>query len=154
MGRPEPDTEKGPSASTEPVSDTDLLPRDATDDEIRSLPRAVDRIPLAAWAAALVGSAERFSYYSIISIWRKDVRENQAHTICTCTLTRIYGQLENYMQHERGFGAVPGALGLGQSAATSISNGFFVFSFLTPMLFAVISDVWLGRYRTLVLSFW
>ncbi|KAL2133427.1 hypothetical protein VTI74DRAFT_2353 [Chaetomium olivicolor] len=57
------------------------------------------------------------------------------------------------MQHKRGFHAVPGALGLGQSTATSISNAFFVFMFLTPMLFGVISDGWLGRYNTLLLGF-
>lgn len=62
--------------------------------------------------------------------------------------------VENYAQHERGFHAVPGALGLGQSKATSITNGFFVFSFLTPMLFGIISDTWLGRYNTLILAFW
>jgi POT family proton-dependent oligopeptide transporter len=58
------------------------------------------------------------------------------------------------MQNERGFRAAPGALGLGQSTATSVSNSFFVFSFITPMLFAVVSDMWLGRYNTLVLAFW
>jgi POT family proton-dependent oligopeptide transporter len=47
---------------------------------------------------------------------------------------------------------LPGALGLGQSTATNISNAFFLVSFLTPMLFAVISDSWLGRYRTLMLG--
>jgi POT family proton-dependent oligopeptide transporter len=58
------------------------------------------------------------------------------------------------MQHERRSGAVPGALGLGQSTATSISNAFFVFMFLAPMFFGVVSDVWIGRYNTLVLGFW
>ena len=58
------------------------------------------------------------------------------------------------MQHERDSGAVPGALGLGQSTATSISNAFLVFMFLAPMFFGVVSDVWLGRYNTLVLGFW
>ena len=58
------------------------------------------------------------------------------------------------MQHERGSSAVPGALGLGQSTATSISNGFFVCSFLTPTLFAILSDMWLGRYSTLILAIW
>ncbi|KAK4155284.1 putative peptide transporter ptr2 [Chaetomidium leptoderma] len=130
MTQPEIKSEKGPIESTEPLSDVESsLPRDATDEEARTLPRVVDRIPAAAWAAALVGSAERFSYYAIVSIW------------------------QNYMQNERASRAVPGALGLGQSVATSISNGFFVFSFLTPMLFAVVSDVWLGRYNTLIVAF-
>jgi POT family proton-dependent oligopeptide transporter len=58
------------------------------------------------------------------------------------------------MQHERSSRAIPGALGLGQSTATSISNSFFVFLFLIPMFFAVLSDVYLGRYKTLLVSFW
>jgi len=71
------DSEKGPVIISEPVSDAEssLLPRDATEEEIRTLPRVVDRIPLAAWAAALVGAAERFSYYAIVTIWRKSVHE-------------------------------------------------------------------------------
>jgi len=40
------------------------------------LPRVVDRIPVAAWAAALVGSAERFSYYAVISIWREHIADH------------------------------------------------------------------------------
>lgn len=60
--------------------------------------------------------------------------------------------LENYMQNDRHFSTIPGALGLGQSTATAISNGFFVFLFLMPMGFAVVSDVWLGRYKTLLLG--
>jgi hypothetical protein len=76
MGPHEKDSEKGrPIEVANEVldsgSDSDCLPREATEDEIRTLPRVVDKIPLAAWAAALVGSAERFSYYCIISIWRE-----------------------------------------------------------------------------------
>lgn len=56
-----------PGLSPETVSE----PRDATDDEIRNLPHIVDRVPLAAWAAALIGAWERFGYYSMITIWRK-----------------------------------------------------------------------------------
>ncbi|KAL1844005.1 hypothetical protein VTJ49DRAFT_6409 [Mycothermus thermophilus] len=127
------DSEKGEDSRPEPThktsSDGEVLPREATEEDLRTLPRVVDKVPPAAWAAALVGSAERFSYYCIISIW------------------------QNYMQHERGFHAVPGALGLGQSTATAISNGFFIFMFLTPMAFGVISDMWLGRYNTLLLGF-
>jgi POT family proton-dependent oligopeptide transporter len=58
------------------------------------------------------------------------------------------------MQNERNSRAVPGALGLGQSTATAISNSFFVFSFMTPMMFAIASDAWLGRYKTLIVAFW
>lgn len=60
--------------------------------------------------------------------------------------------LENYMQNDRNSKQVPGALGLGQSTATAISNGFFIFLFLMPSCFAIISDIWLGRYKTLLLG--
>ncbi|KAK3346085.1 oligopeptide transporter [Lasiosphaeria hispida] len=129
MSPQETKAEQTPTVSTESVLDMESSPpRDATEEELQELPRIVDRIPLAAWAAALVGATERFSYYAVLAVW------------------------QNYMQHERGFRAVPGALGLGQSTATSISNSFFVFSFLTPMLFAIVSDMWLGRYKTLILA--
>ena len=72
MAHPQTDSEKEPISSSEPVSDIEsTLPRDATDEEVHTLLKVVDRIPIAAWAAALVGAAERFSYYSTISIWRE-----------------------------------------------------------------------------------
>jgi len=60
------------------------------------------------------------------------------------------------MQNERSSDSksVPGALGLGQSTAVAISNGFFIFLFLMPSVFAVVSDAWLGRYNTLLLGLW
>jgi POT family proton-dependent oligopeptide transporter len=56
------------------------------------------------------------------------------------------------MQNPPGNSALPGALNLGQATATNISNAFFLVSFLTPMLFAVLSDTRLGRYKTLLLG--
>lgn len=53
------------------------------------------------------------------------------------------------MQNPRG-AAIPGALGLGQSMATNIFNAFFLFSFLTPMAFALLSDIYSGRYKSLI----
>ncbi|KAI1908922.1 peptide transporter ptr2 [Ophidiomyces ophidiicola] len=106
----------------------DSLPRDATEEEIKTLPHVIDRIPFAAWAVIFAGAAERFTYYGVIAPW------------------------QNYMQNPRGNHAVPGALGLGQATAVNISNAFFLFSFLTPILFAVLSDMWLGRYKTLILG--
>ncbi|PGH27485.1 hypothetical protein AJ80_00725 [Polytolypa hystricis UAMH7299] len=103
-------------------------PRDATSDEIEKLPHVIDHVPLPAWTAALIGAAERFGYYSIVAIW------------------------QNYMQNKRGLHPVPGALGLGQWTATAISNGFYVFLFLSPTFFAVVSDSWLGRYKTLLIG--
>ena len=56
------------------------------------------------------------------------------------------------MQNSPGL-AVPGELGLGQSTATNIYNAYYFFAFLTPLPFAILSDAWLGRYKTLCVSF-
>lgn len=56
------------------------------------------------------------------------------------------------MQNPRGEGALPGILDLGQSTAVNISNAFFLFTFLTPVLFALVADLWLGRFRTLMVG--
>ncbi|KAK8028993.1 POT family proton-dependent oligopeptide transporter [Apiospora marii] len=49
--------------------------------------------------------------------------------------------------------AVSGALGLGQSTATNINNGFILLSTVFPVAVAVASDSWLGRYKTLCFSY-
>ncbi|KAK4174684.1 putative peptide transporter [Triangularia setosa] len=113
---------------SETTQDDSILPRDATEDEIASLPTVTDKIPFAAWAVIVAGAGERFTYFGLIAPW------------------------QNYMQYPQGKEPVPGALGLGQATAVNISNAFFLFSFLTPMLFALISDIWLGRYKTLLLG--
>ena len=59
---------------------------------------------------------------------------------------------ENHMQNPRDTGALPGILGLGQSTAVNIYNAFFLFSFLTPIIFALAADLWLGRFKTLMVG--
>jgi MFS family permease len=77
-------------------------------------------------------------------------------SLCPCTTragkhgAKLTGFVENYMQNARSSVDPPGALGLGQSTATNIFNAFFLFSFLTPMLFALLSDIYVGRYKALV----
>lgn len=45
--------------------------RDATDEEIDSLPHVMDSTPTAAWIVVLAGAAERFTYFGIIAPWRR-----------------------------------------------------------------------------------
>ncbi|MCJ1265026.1 peptide transporter ptr2 [Lobaria immixta] len=111
-----------PSVATEVINQ----PRDATEEEIKTLRHVSDRIPTAAWIVILAGAAERATYFGIIAPW------------------------QNYMQNARESNDNPGALGLGQSTATNIFNAFFLFSFLTPMLFALLSDIYIGRYKSLM----
>ena len=61
--------------------------------------------------------------------------------------------LENYIQNDDKSIAIPGALGLGQATATNISSAFSMFSYLTPLPFAILSDVWIGRYKTVCIGF-
>ncbi|KAF1984275.1 oligopeptide transporter [Aulographum hederae CBS 113979] len=109
---------------------TTPLPREATPSELSTHPHITAPIPLSAWLVILAGAFERATYFGIIAPW------------------------QNYMQNPRSLdrNVPPGALGLGQSTATNVSNAFFLFSYLTPMLFACVSDMWLGRYRTLMVG--
>lgn len=45
--------------------------RDATEEEIRTLPHIIDEIPAAVWIAQFIGAAERFTYYGITAPWRE-----------------------------------------------------------------------------------
>lgn len=56
------------------------------------------------------------------------------------------------MQNPRHNIGVPGALGFGQATASNVSQAFFMFSFMAPIIFAVVADVWLGRFKTLVVG--
>ncbi|KAE8340233.1 hypothetical protein BDV24DRAFT_134444 [Aspergillus arachidicola] len=103
-------------------------PRDATEEEIESLRHVVDKLPRKVWVSLIVSGAERFTYYTITTPW------------------------QNYIQNGPGDGAVPGALGLGQSRATMIFNGFYLFYYLVPIPVALVSDAWLGRYAVLCIS--
>lgn len=123
LSPPSSDSQPNINASTE-----DAVTRRPTSEEISSLPHVVDKIPFAAWAVIFAGAFERFTYFGLIAPW------------------------QNYMQNPRGNHAIPGALDLGQATATNISNAFFLVSFLTPMLFAVVSDTKLGRYKTLMIG--
>ncbi|KAF2262938.1 MFS general substrate transporter [Lojkania enalia] len=119
-----------PAASPSNISEPPSYPRPATQHDLDTLQHTTDTIPLAAWSCIFFGAFERFAYFGLIAPW------------------------QNYMQNPRKADsrALPGALGLGQATATNVSNAFFLFSFLAPMLFAVVSDTKLGRYKTLVVG--
>ncbi|KAH7132588.1 major facilitator superfamily domain-containing protein [Dendryphion nanum] len=118
-------------STSQATNSDDVYPRPPTPSEVKNLPHIIDHIPFAAWAAIFAGAFERFTYFGLIAPW------------------------QNYIQNPRSRGvhhAIPGALGLGQATATNISNAFFFVSFLTPMLFAILSDTKLGRYKTLLIG--
>lgn len=65
---------KGPTITTQSIHSATSLsvfsPREATADEIKSLPHVVDRLPFSAWAVIIAGAAERFAYFGVIAPWR------------------------------------------------------------------------------------
>lgn len=61
---------------------------------------------------------------------------------------------ENYMEHPPNHGneQTPGALGLGQAAATRIYCCFYIFYYVTPIFIAIVADSRLGQYTSLLIS--
>jgi dipeptide/tripeptide permease len=111
------------------------------------LPLGIDHLPFRVYFAILVNVAERFTYYGLTIPFRKIIifpRPKKEHELIAP---------ENFIQntyksvdHNR-----PGVLGLGQSAATAITNGFYFFQMIMGIGGAVLADGWLGRYKLLVI---
>jgi hypothetical protein len=59
---------------------------------------------------------------------------------------------ENYVQNPSKDSLRPGALGLGESRASLFVTLFLLISYLTPTLAAVVSDNYLGKFRTITIS--
>lgn len=111
------------SSSTSPS-----LPSAAERAEQEGLRRVRDAIPTRVWVAASISLSEKAAFWGMTAPW------------------------QNYMQHPQRLthDETPGALGLGQSKATRIYCAFYIAYYVSPMLFASLSDSRLGRYRTLL----
>ncbi|KLJ06067.1 POT family proton-dependent oligopeptide transporter [Blastomyces silverae] len=103
-----------------PVSDVPIGGESAT---LRKVP---DKLPWSAFLVAVVELCERFAYYG------------------------LSGPFQNYIQNPYKGPGVPGALGLGQSGATGLASFFQFWSYLTPVLGAIVADQYLGRFNTIV----
>lgn len=119
---------KEPYIDTNTPSSSDLL-------ILRKIP---DQIPVAAFSIVVIELCERFAYYG------------------------LSGVFQNYLQHPlppngNGAGAPAsmsdpapaGALNLGQASATRWQNVFSFLAYVTPVLGAVVADVWWGRFKTI-----
>ncbi|KAF2258303.1 hypothetical protein CC78DRAFT_587291 [Lojkania enalia] len=97
------------------------------DRRIHALIHEVDDIPPTAWLLTFTGALSQLARYGITVAW------------------------QNYLQNPRD-GVMPGALELGQAKATTIRDAYLFFQYLTPSVFAVVLDAWIGRYKTIMLS--
>jgi POT family proton-dependent oligopeptide transporter len=106
----------------------EFLPRLATSDEIQTLPHVMTSIPITTWLLVFTGSAAAFARYGVTT------------------------PFQNYIQNPPGNSQLPGVMGLGQAKATTITSIFSVFLYITPLPLGILSDGWLGRFRTMILS--
>ena len=98
-----------------------------TADELATLRRVPDDIPIGGFLVAVVEMTERFAYYGLSA------------------------PFQNYMQNDVDDPLLPGALGLGQSRATSLQYFWNFWCYCSPLIGAVIADQYMGRYNTIML---
>lgn len=97
-----------------------------TPEDLRLLPHVADALPHGAFLVAIVELCERFAYYG------------------------LSGPFQNYIANSyHDANGLPGAIGLGQSRATAITNGFQFWCYVTPVFGAIIADQYLGKYATI-----
>ncbi|RGP78159.1 pot family proton-dependent oligopeptide transporter [Fusarium longipes] len=103
-----------------------------TPEEMQSLRRISNKIPMKLFSIAFIELCERFSYYG-----------------CTVVFT-------NFIQQPLPPGSTtgaddeqPGALGMGQRASTGITTFNQFWQYLMPLLGAYLADQYWGRYRTI-----
>ncbi|CAF0874988.1 unnamed protein product [Didymodactylos carnosus] len=99
-----------------------------TTEQMLTLERISDKIPLAAWLIVLCEFCERFSYYGLSS------------------------PFQNYIEFPvpTGNQTQPGVLDEGQATATGLTNFFQFFCYITPIMAAIIADQFWGKYKTIV----
>ncbi|KAI9820420.1 MAG: peptide transporter ptr2 [Thelocarpon impressellum] len=97
-----------------------------TEEEKRTLRRVADKLPKSAWLVAIIELCERFAYYG------------------------LSGPFQNYIENEYKDPKLPGAIGLGQTGATGLTNFFQFWCYVTPILGAIIADQYLGKYKTIM----
>ncbi|CAG8541927.1 3533_t:CDS:2 [Ambispora gerdemannii] len=104
-------------------------------EELKTLRRVPDDIPtgkikrtIATWYIVLCELCERFTFYG------------------------VSGPFQNYIEFPapKNLGEQSGAIGKGQQAATALSLFFSFFSYVTPIIGAIVADQYLGKYKTIL----
>ncbi|KAH7324874.1 oligopeptide transporter [Stachybotrys elegans] len=120
------------------LSDADSHPDKPTEEELRTLRRVSGKIKWAMWTIAFVELCERFSYYGSSVLYTNFVnRPLPAGSTTGAPLTTD---------------GLPGALGMGPSAAQGISLFNQFFAYLMPLFGAWIADARMGRFWTIHLA--
>ncbi|OAA78569.1 Oligopeptide transporter [Akanthomyces lecanii RCEF 1005] len=92
-----------------------------------TLRRVGESLPASAFLIAFVELTERFTYYG------------------------AQGLFQNYISHDKHGADGAKGLGMGHQAATGLNLFFQWFCYVTPILGAIISDQYLGKYKTILI---
>ncbi|KAI9738789.1 MAG: peptide transporter ptr2 [Cirrosporium novae-zelandiae] len=118
------DEEKG---AIDLASTSSLDGDEPTDEERQTLLHVSDTLPKSAFLVAVVELCERFAYYG------------------------LSGPFQNYIENSyHDPSGVPGAIGLGQSGATGLTDFFQFWCYVTPILGGIVADQYVGRYNAIV----
>ncbi|KAK4951825.1 peptide transporter ptr2 [Elasticomyces elasticus] len=101
--------------------------QEPTEHEKKTLRRIGDKFPMSAYLVAVVELCERFTYYG------------------------CQGLFQNYINNNPNGADGARGLGLGHAGATGLNTFFQFFCYITPILGAIISDQYLGKYKTILI---
>ncbi|CAF4026535.1 unnamed protein product [Adineta steineri] len=101
-----------------------------TTEELNTLQRISDHIPLAAWMIVVCEFCERFAFYG------------------------ISGPFQNYIQFPvpSSNDTQPGALNRGHQTATLLTTFFQFFCYIMPIVGAIVADQFWGKYKAIFIS--
>ncbi|KAH0532461.1 hypothetical protein TsFJ059_001149 [Trichoderma semiorbis] len=124
----DPDEKKDFSSSPESAEEGNTADGEEPNDfEKRTLRRVGENLPASAFLIAIVELMERFTYYG------------------------ASGLFQNYISNDKNDTTDAPGLGMGGQAATGLNLFFQWFCYVTPILGAIISDQYLGKYKAIML---
>lgn len=105
-----------------------------TEEEVRTLRRVSDHIPLKLFTIAFVEACERFSYYGTIIVYTNYIQ---------------WPLPDGSRTGAGGADGQSGALGMGQRASTGLTTFNQFWQYFMPLLGAWVADEYCGRYKTI-----
>ncbi|KAF9739296.1 POT family protein [Paraphaeosphaeria minitans] len=118
--------------------EADLEGEEPTEEELSTLRRVSGKIPWIAFTVAFVELCERFGYYGCSVVYTNFIQHPLPEGHPTGKDPSSEGQ--------------PGALGMGQRASTGIVLFNQFWSYMTPIVGAIIADEYLGRFNTIFIA--